>query len=228
MELLWILPMILLLGVQIGLTMGWANLSRKKATATILAITGGIILINYLASGYVTQIQGFIQNYSPVLGIILATLLLYTGFHTLKDWKTKTTPNSIKIAISIVIITSPILVTSAVVMGNYATLVLIMVVTLAYLGLGVMNRALNLSPQVLVGNFMLLAGFYFLTSALVIPNISTISSQQMRPLNIPDLGMFVYALLIVVMLLAAGYYLTRRRSPLLNQKSSIKISKKNI
>ena len=90
-ELLWMLPVLLILGVQIGLMMGFTGLSRKKAAAVILGLGGGLLPVTYLASGVVDQLSGFIQDYSSALGIILATILLYTGFRTLRDRKTSTT-----------------------------------------------------------------------------------------------------------------------------------------
>jgi len=202
------LPVLLILGVQIGLMMGFTGLSRKKAAAVILGLGGGLLPVTYLASGVVDQLSGFIQDYSSALGIILATILLYTGFRTLRDRKTSTTSLC---SVAAILLASPLLVTSALVMGGYGVLFLMVVLTTCYLG----SSRLNQHPPVLLGNFTLVAGFYFLASALVIPNINTLSSQQMSPLVIPDFWMLVYALLTLVILLAAGFYLTRRYSPLL-------------
>jgi predicted transporter len=66
---------------------------------------------------------------------------------------------------------------------------------------------------------MLFAGFYFLTSAIVIPNISTVLTQQMSPIDIPDIWTFAYALITVIVLTVAGYYIARNRSPFVDQTS---------
>jgi len=88
-----------------------------------------------------------------------------------------------------------------------------------YMVSGLIGRALNKPYPVLLGNFMLFAGFYFLTSAIVIPNISTVLSQQMSPVDIPDIWTFAYALITIVVLTVAGYYIARNRSPFLDQAS---------
>ena len=204
------LPVLLILGVQIGLMMGFTGLSRKKAAALILGIGGGLILVTYLTRGVVDQIPGYIQNYNSALGIILAAILLYTGFDTLKNWKTSTTSLG---GVAAILLASPLLVISTVAVGWYGVLFLMVVLTTCYLGSSRVTR--NQHPQVLLGNFMLLAGFYFLASALVIPNINTVSSQEMSALVIPDFWMLVYALLTMIILVGAGFYLNRRYSPLL-------------
>jgi predicted transporter len=103
--------------------------------------------------------------------------------------------------------------------GEYAAAFLMITMTVCYLVSGYIGRALNKPYPVLLGNFMLFAGFYFLTSAIVIPNISTVLSHQMSPINIPDIWTFSYALLTVAALVVVGYYITRKRSPFVNQTS---------
>ncbi len=90
MELLWklgILSVVLVFGVKIGLAMGFAGLSKKVTAAIILGYGGGILLLTYIASDFVDQLQGFVYDYSSVLGIAMAAIILYAGFHTLKEWK---------------------------------------------------------------------------------------------------------------------------------------------
>ena len=40
-------------------------------------------LLTYIAGGFVEQLQGFVYDYSSVLGIAMAAIILYAGFHTL-------------------------------------------------------------------------------------------------------------------------------------------------
>lgn len=239
MELLWklgILSVVLVFGLKIGLAMGFAGLSKKVTAAIILGYGGGILLLTYLASGFVDQLQGFVYDYSSVLGMAMAAVILYAGFHTLKEWKINQNntvtatcmamiapcPCCFGAAVAAIIIASPLIGASALVVGEYAVLFLMVIMTVCYLLSGLIGRALNKPYPVLLGNFMLFAGFYFLTSAIVIPNISTVLSQEMSPLNIPDFWMFVYALITVTILTIAGFIISRQRSPLLNQKSGTK------
>jgi predicted transporter len=236
MELLWklgILSVVMVFGIKIGLAMGFAGLSKKVTAAIILGYGGGILLLTYIAGGFVEQLQGFVYAYSSVLGIAMAAIILYAGFHTLKEWKINEKNNitatcmamiapcpcCFGAAVAAIIIASPMIGVSAFVVGEYAAVFLMITMTVCYLVSGLIGRALNKPYPVLLGNFMLFAGFYFLTSAIVIPNISTVLSQQMSPLSIPDIWTFAYALITVVVLVVAGYYITRKRSPFVNQTS---------
>lgn len=237
MELLWklgILSIVMVFGVKIGLAMGFAGLSKKVTAAIILGYGGGILLLTFIAGGFIDQIQGFVYSYSSVLGIAMAAIILYAGFHTLKEWKIKN-KNSITATCmamiapcpccfgaavaAIIIIASPMIGVSAFAVGEYAALFLMVVMAVCYVASGLIGRALNKPYPVLLGNFMLFAGFYFLTSAIVIPNISTVLSQQMSPLSIPNIWTFAYALITVVVLVVAGYYISRKQSPFVNQTS---------
>lgn len=236
MDLLWklgILSIVLVFGVKIGLAMGFAGLSKKVAAAIILGYGGGILLLTFIAGAFIDQIQGFVYTYSSVLGIVMAAVILYAGFHTLKEWKihnknsvTATCmamiapcPCCFGAAVAAIVIAAPMIGASAFAVGEYAALFLMIVMTAFYLLSGFIGRALNKPYPVMLGNFMLFAGFYFLTSAIVIPNISTVLTQKMTPIEIPDVWMFSYALITLIVLAAAGYYITRNRSPFVDQSS---------
>jgi len=236
MDLLWqlgILSVVMVFGIKIGLALGFAGLSKKVAAAIILGYGGGILLLTFVAGSFTEQLQGFVYDYSSVLGIVMAAIILYAGFHTLKDWKINN-KNSIKAtcmamiapcpccfgaAVAAIIIAAPMIGASAFAVGEYAAVFLMITMAVCYMVSGLIGRALNKPYPVLLGNFMLFAGFYFLTSAIVIPNISTVLSQQMSPVDIPDIWTFVYALITIVVLTVAGYYIARNRSPFLDKAS---------
>jgi predicted transporter len=236
MDLLWqlgILSVVMVFGIKIGLALGFAGLSKKVVAAIILGYGGGILLLTFVAGSFTEQLQGFVYDYSSVLGIAMAAIILYAGFHTLKDWKINN-KNSIKstcmamiapcpccfgAAVAAIIIAAPMIGASAFAVGEYAAVFLMITMAVCYMISGLIGRALNKPYPVLLGNFMLFAGFYFLTSAIVIPNISTVLSQQMSPVDIPDIWTFAYALITIVVLTVAGYYIARNRSPFLDHAS---------
>jgi predicted transporter len=227
---LGILSVVMVFGVKIGLAMGFAGLSKKVTAAIILGYGGGILLLTFIASGFTEQLQGFVTTYSSVLGIAMAAIILYAGFHTLKDWKIHN-KNSVKAtcmamivpcpccfgaAVAAIIIAAPMMGASTFALGKYAAVFLMVVMTVCYIASGLIGRALNKPYPVLLGNFMLFAGFYFLTAAIVIPNITSVLQKQMSPLQIPSVTAIVAAVIVMVLLIGAGFYFTRNRSPLLN------------
>ncbi len=237
MELLWklgILSVVMVFGIKIGLAMGFAGLSKKVTAAIILGYGGGILLLTYIAGGFVDQLQGFIYDYSSILGILMAAIILYAGFHTLKEFKIHN-KNSISAtclamiapcpccfgaAVAAIIIAAPMIGVSAFVVGEYAALFLMITMTVFYLISGLIGRALNKPYPILLGNFMLFAGFYFLTSAIVIPNVGSVLNEKMSPITIPDVWGFLFALLAVIALVVVGYYIKRDRSPFLGQSKT--------
>jgi predicted transporter len=236
MELLWklgILSVVMVFGIKIGLAMGFAGLSKKITAAIILGYGGGILLLTYIAGSFINEIQGFVYAYSSILGIVMAAVILYAGFHTLKEWKihnkdsiTATCmamiapcPCCFGAAAAAIIIAAPMIGASAFAVGEYAAVFLMITMTICYLVSGLIGRTLKKPYPVLLGNFMLFAGFYFLVSAIVIPNISTVLTQQMSPIDIPDVWTFIYAVITIVVLTGAGYYMARNRSPFLDQAS---------
>lgn len=237
MDLLWqlgILSVVMVFGIKIGLAMGFAGLSKKVTAAIILGYGGGILLLTYIAGNFTDQLQGFVYSYSSVLGIAMAAIILYAGFHTLKEFKihdkdsiTATCmamiapcPCCFGAAVAAIIIAAPMIGASAFAVGEYAAIFLMITMTVCYLISGLIGKALNKPYPVLLGNFMLFAGFYFLTSAIVIPNISTVLTQKMSPVEIPDIWTFVYAVITIIVLLVAGYYIFRKSSPFLDQSST--------
>ena len=68
---------------------------------------------------------------------------------------------------------------------------------------------------VLLGNFMLFVGLYFLASAIVIPNIATVLASKINPITIPSEGILIYASIGVIVLVFIGFYTTKKYSPLL-------------
>lgn len=239
MELLWklgILSVVMVFGIKIGLAMGFAGLSKKVTAAIILGYGGGILLLTYIAGSYMEQVQGFVYTYSSILGILMAVIILYAGFHTLKEWKINSNnsvsatcmamiapcPCCFGAAVAAIIIASPMIGATTFAVGEYAAVFLMVVMAVCYLVSGLIGRVLNKPYPVLLGNFMLFAGFYFLTSAIVIPNITSVLSQKMNPLALPDIWMFVYAIITLIILVVAGYFITRNRSPLICQSEKIK------
>lgn len=233
MELLWklgILSVIMVFGVKIGLAMGFAGLSKKVTAAIILGYGGGILLLTLIASAFMEQLQSFVYTYSSILGIAMALVILYAGFHTLKEWKIHNNnsvtatcmamiapcPCCFGAAVAAIILAAPMIGATTFAVGEYAAIFLMVTMIVCYLLSGLIGRAFNKPYPVLLGNFMLFAGFYFLTSAIVIPNIITVLQQHMNPLQVPSLTALVGAIVIVALLMVVGFYFTTRRSPITN------------
>lgn len=231
LEVLWqmgILSAVLVFGVKIGLASGFAGLSKKAAAAIAIGYGAGILILSALISGYTDVIYKLVYEYNFVIFLAMAVVIIYAGFHTIKEWKINKKnhakascmamiapcPCCFGAVIAAIILASPFIGVSALAIGQYAAVFLALTIGIFYLASGAIVRIVKKPYPVLLGNFMLFVGFYFLASAIVIPNIATIMASKMNPMTIPSVDIFIYAVIAVIALLVVGIYISRRYSSL--------------
>lgn len=233
-ELLWkvgVLSAVLVFGVKIGLAMGFAGLSRKTAAAIAIGYCLGILLLTKVAEGYSEMLYHVIYDYNFVIFLAMAIVIFYAGFHTINDWKkhqknhAKATclamiapcPCCFGAVVAAIILVSPLIGASSFAIGQYAALSLSITIGLFYALSDIIVRLVKKPYPVLLGNFMLFVGLYFLASAIVLPNISTVLQSPMSPLTLPSSTELIYVSILVVGLVLLGVYLNRRNSALVKK-----------
>jgi predicted transporter len=232
-ELLWklgVLSAVLVFGVKIGLAMGFAGLSKKIAALITLGYGGGILLLSKLAEGYTDVLYKVIYDYNFVIFLLMAVVIAYAGFHTIKEWK-KNKKNHAKAScmamiapcpccfgavITAIILVSPVIGASSFVIGKYAAVFLAITIAIFYMASDIIVRISKKPYPVLLGNFMLFVGLYFLASAIVLPNITSVMSSKMGLLTIPSATVVAEVVLVVILLMGIGVFMTRRSSSLIN------------
>jgi len=231
-NILWdagILSVILLFGVKIGLAMGFAGLSRKKAALIIIGYAAGILALSALTNPYLETLQGYFTKYGSIMTIIMATILIIAGSYTIKEWKQhqKNTATATCLAmiapcpccfgavtLSIILI-APLIGASALTLGKYAAILLAIFITIFYLSSKTIAKLSKKPYPILLGNFMLFAGLYFLASAIVLPNINTVLSSKMSPITIPNTKTLAYALIGAILLIVLGILTNKKNSTLI-------------
>jgi len=221
-----ILAAVLVFGFKIGLASGLAKFS-KKALLGIIAIYGlGVILITRVASFYAQEIIEFVYTYSTVFFLIMAVILITAGALTIREWKNHQKNTSASTALVVVapcpccflsIVVSILLVSTTAGLGAfdlsyYVALALVLTIVLTYFGSSFIVKLIRRPFPIVLGNFMLFLGVYFLISSLVVPNIIGILGKSMGELSIENVYSLLLVILLLIILLVVGFALTRKRS----------------
>ncbi len=229
LELLWqlgILSTVLIFGVKIGFAMGFAGLSKKIGVAIALGYGAGILILSSMVSGYANILYTVVYDYNFVLVLIMSLIIGYAGFITIREWKihhknhAKATcaamiapcPCCFGMVVAAIVLISPIIGVSSAAIGQYSAVILSLTILISYFTSGLVVKITKKPYPILLGNFMLFAGFYFLASAILLPNISAVVQSPMRPTNITSLTTLSYVVLLAIILLILGYYRTKRQS----------------
>ncbi len=233
LELLWqmgILSAVLVFGVKIGLASGFAGLSKKFAALIAVGYGMGILILSAVISGQNELIYKVVYDYNFVIFLAMALVIIYAGFHTLKEWKMHQKnhasascmamiapcPCCFGAVIAAIVLASPFIGASSIAIGKYAAVFLTITIAVFYLASGAIVKIVKKPYPVLLGNFMLFVGFYFLASAIVIPNIATTMSSKLNPMTITSVNLLMYAVISLIVLLTIGIYTSKRYSSLIN------------
>ena len=229
MSVLWqvgIFASVLVFGIKIGLASGLANLSKKLFAAICIAYGGGVVLISAIASLYAEQLVQAIYSYNTIFYIIMALIMIIAGLFTIREWKIhdKNTSTATSLAIiapcpccfgsiiASVLVVAPTIGVSSLDLSWYAAAALVGVMIVTYLASNTIIRFIKKPYPVVLGNFMLLLGAYFLLSAIVIPNIAGALSRESTPITIGSPQDILMIILAFAILLVGGVIMNRRRS----------------
>jgi len=229
MSILWqvgIFASVLVFGIKIGLASGLANLPRKLFAIICIAYGGGVVAISAIASLFAEQLVQAIYSYNSIFYIIMASIMIIAGLFTIREWKIhdKNTSTATSLAIiapcpccfgsiiASVLIVAPTVGVSSLNLSGYAAVALVAVMVVTYFASNIIVKFIKKPYPIILGNFMLLLGAYFLLSAIVIPNIAGVLSKNLTPITIgspQDLLMIVLSFAILVV---GGIILYRRGS----------------
>jgi len=232
-EILWqmgILSAILFFAFKIGMAMGFANLSKKVAAGIAIGYGLGILILTKIASNYTDFMYKLMYDYNSVIFLLMGAVILYAGFHTIKEWKINhknqssatcmamiaPCPCCFGAVLAVIILMSPVIGASSFVIGQYSAFALAVLIAVFYLLSNMITRFLKKPFPIVLGNFMLFMGFYFLGSAIVIPNIAAVLQAKMNPVTIPSVDVFIYACITVVALMVIGIFTTKKYSSLVH------------
>ncbi len=227
MSVLWqvgIFASVLVFGIKVGLASGLANLSKKLLAIICILYGGGVLVISYIASFFADQLVQAIYSYNTIFYIIMASIMIIAGLFTIREWKIhdKNTSTATSLAIiapcpccfgsiiASVLIVAPTIGVSSLDLSWYAAAALVAVIAVTYFASNTIVRFIKKPYPIVLGNFMLLLGAYFLLSAIIIPNIAGALSKTMSPITIGSPQDILMIILTFAILIVGGMFLTKR------------------
>ena len=215
---------VILFGAKLGIASGLANLSKKKLALLALGYGGGIMILSAIASLYTSQITEMINKYNSLLFLIMAAIMIVSGIYTIKEWKrhehnTMRTTRMILIApcpcyfgsiLASIIMAAPTVGLGAFSLSKYVALAMVLVIVAGYFASNLIVKFLKKPYPIVIGNFMLFLGIYFLLSSILIPNIIEVFNQSMRTMSIPSLSSLAAAFAVAAIIAIVGMIVSRR------------------
>lgn len=235
MGILWqlgVLAAVLVFGIKIGLASGFANLS-KKLFALICAGYGiGVFLFSYIASFYSQQITEAIYGYNTIFYLLMASIMIISGLLTIREWKVHNKNTSTATCMAVVapcpccfgsivvsiLIVAPTLGIGISYLSIFVVIALIAVMLITYFTSKILIKFINKPYPIVLGNFMLLLGAYFLLSALIIPNIASVmakSNNSLNTLTINSSQSIIGVIIVLLVLIIIGIILNKKSNNLL-------------
>ncbi len=230
MNVLWqmgIFASVLVFGVKIGLASGLANLSKKLFAVICIAYGGGVLIISAIASLFADQLVQAIYSYNTMFYILMASIMILAGLFTIREWKLhdKNTSTATSLAIiapcpccfgsiiASVLIVAPTIGVSSLNLSTYAAVALVGVMLVTYFASNTIIRYINKPYPIVLGNFMLLLGAYFLLSAIVIPNIAgALSKDHGSVTTISSPQTLLMVVIALAVLIGLGVFIKKRNS----------------
>lgn len=233
MAMLWqfgVIAAILVFGIKVGLASGLANLSKKLFAVICIGYGGGVLIISAIASLYAEQLTQAIYSYNTIFYIIMALIMIIAGLITIREWKvhnhnTSTATSLAVIApcpccfgsiVASILIVAPTIGVGAFYLSWYAAATLVGVIIITYFASNTITKLINKPYPIILGNFMLLLGAYFLLSAIVIPNIASSLSKDFSSPTLISFESIIAIVIMVVVLVIVGIFLNKKSNNILD------------
>lgn len=232
MSMLWqlgVLAAVLVFGIKIGLASGLAKLSKKLFAIICIGYGGGVLAVSSIASLYAEQITQAIYGYNSLFYIIMATIMIVAGLITIREWKVHNKNTSTATCLAVVapcpccfgsIVVSILIVAPTIGVGIahlsvYVAIALVAVMIITYFASNIIIKYTKKPYPIILGNFMLFLGAYFLLSAIVIPNIADAMGKTSNNLSISSPQTILAVIVFIVLLIIVGIIINKRNDSLL-------------
>ena len=232
LNMLWqlgVIAAVLVFGFKLGLASGLSNISKKLFAAICISYGLGVLIISFIASFYSSQITAAIYNYNSIFYIIMAAIMIIAGLLTSREWKVHKKNTSTATCMAVIapcpccfgsIIVSILVVAPAIGVGTFhlsiiVAIALIIVMVVTYFASNSIMKIIKKPYPIVLGNFMMFLGFYFLLSAILIPNIISALEKPLNKVSISSIESMGILILFIILLIIVGVILNKRSESLL-------------
>ena len=221
-----ILSAVLVFGIKVGLASGLANISKKYLAAICIAYGAGVLILSNVASYYTSQLTNLIYTYNSGFFIIMAAIMIVAGVLTIREYKVhnkNTTaatcmvviapcPCCFGVIIATILLLAPTVSIGVFILSEYVAVALVATILISYFASNTIVKFIKKPYPIILGNFELFLGVYFLLSAIVLPNIATALSKQFSGINIQSFNSLFMFIVLAIVLVIIGYIMTKKSS----------------
>ena len=223
-----ILAAILVFGVKIGLALGFSGIKRKTVGFILVGYAVGLVLLSYICQPYTQQVYDIVYGYSGAIFAGIALIIVLTGFKTIYDYKvterdvgTATCmavvapcPCCFGAILASVILVAPVAGVSTISLGALSAVALVFVMGITYLLSFEIVKKVNKPYPIVLGNFMIFIGIYFVLCLMILPNISLLIDGTTISINLTN-GLWELIVFMACMI-GIGALIAKKRSFLLS------------
>ena len=94
-------------------------------------------------------------------------------------------------------------------LSQYVAAIMVIVILTGYFASNLIVKVLQKPYPIVIGNFMLFLGIYFLLSSILIPNIIQVFSQSMKSMTIPSLTSLAITFTLACVIVAIGIIVSK-------------------
>jgi predicted transporter len=213
---------VLVYGVNIGLSTGLANLSKKVISLICILYGGSVFLLGSFVSSYANIILEFISANSMFSNLTLAVLLIVAGILTIREWRLHDNNTIVSILLSTVVpyicfmislmflnsSLSSLMDLNSIKVKGVISLFLIIIILLTYF-ISKHSKISKKPYQIVLGNYMITLGAYYLVSTLISPNMMIMRSEKLAAITISSPIALLSVVFLVVVMIAIGVMLNR-------------------
>lgn len=211
---------VLVYGVNIGLSIGLANLSKKVIILICILYGGSVLLLGSMVTEYADILIDFMNTNSMFTNLLLGTILIVAGLLTIREWRKHDNNTIISILLSTIVpyacfmislmflnasLSSSLDLNSWTNKGYMAMLLIVIILITYYVS---KNSKINKKPyQIVLGNYMITLGAYYIVSTLISPNMMMMRDSKLAAITIDSpLNLLLITIALIIVIFIGIYY----------------------